>query len=158
LLGEVAVSARGQAFTPGAEHEDVAFLTIEYANGTLCHCHASWLNPRKVRQLTVVGDAQMAVWDDMQPLEPLRFYDKGLSQKRYTTFGEFQMVLRDGDIAIPKVEMFEPLVRQDAHFLACIRGDAELRQSDGRSGLGVVRVLEAAVSSLNQDGRRIVLE
>jgi len=94
----------------------------------------------------------------MQPLEPLRFYDKGLGQKRYTTFGEFQLVLRDGDIAIPKVEMFEPLVRQDEHFLACIRGDAELRHSDGRSGLSVVRVLEAALRSLTEDGRRIVLE
>ena len=160
LLGAepVAVSARGQAFTPNAEHEDVAFLTLEYANGTLCHSHASWLNPRKVRQLTVVGDKQMAVWDDMQPLEPLRFYDKGVSQKRYATFGEFQLVLRDGDIAIPKVEMFEPLVRQDQHFLACVRGDAELRHSDGRGGLSVVRVLEAAVRSFHEDGRRIVLD
>ncbi|MDD3180234.1 MAG: hypothetical protein PHQ04_07755 [Opitutaceae bacterium] len=77
-------------------------------------------NPRKVRQLTIIGDHKMAVWDDMNNLEPIRYYDKGVTADHYSSFGEFQMILRDGQITIPRVKMFEPLLLQDTEFIHCV--------------------------------------
>ena len=151
------VSAQGGCYLH-PDREDMAFLTLEYPNNTLCHSHVSWLNPRKVRQLTVVGEQKMAVWDDMSPLEPIRVYDKGLEEPPYyDNFGQFQMILRDADITIPKVNMFEPLHRQDEHFVTCIR-ERRRPLPDGRSGLTVVRALEKAVASLRQQGRSLPIE
>jgi acetyltransferase-like isoleucine patch superfamily enzyme len=96
--------------------EDVGFLTLTYPGNVVCHVHVSWLNPRKVRQLTIVGDHKMAVWDDMNNLEPIRYYDKGVTADHYSSFGEFHMILRDGQITIPKVKLAEPLTRQDHEF------------------------------------------
>ncbi|MFI5337892.1 MAG: Gfo/Idh/MocA family protein, partial [Opitutales bacterium] len=139
LLGRLPteVSATGSSvLQPGIE--DVAFLTLTYPGGIVCHAHTSWLNPRKVRQLTVVGDHKMAVWDDMNNLEPIRYYDKGVIADHYHSFGEFQMILRDGQITIPKVRMTEPLQQQDAGFLDCIR-TRRPPASDARFGFAVVR-------------------
>jgi predicted dehydrogenase len=147
------VSAHGGRYLQ-REVEDMAYVTLRYADGVVCHAHVSWLNPRKVRQLTVVGDQKMAVWDDLQPLEPVRLYDKGFQEKRYNTFGEFQMMLRDGDITIPKVKMFEPLMRQAQHFVECVR-EGRRPLADGGNALGVVRVLEACLESLAQGGRMV---
>jgi predicted dehydrogenase len=150
------VSALGQQFIQG-DREDVAFLTLRYPGQTVCHAHVSWLNPRKVRQLTVVGDEKMAVWDDMRPLEPIRIYDKGLEQDRYyESFGQFQMTLREADITIPKVDMFEPLAQQAQEFARCVREGSQ-PISNGLYGVGVVRVLEAAMESLWGHGRQVVL-
>lgn len=135
------------------DREDVAFLTLYYPNQVVASIHVSWLDPRKVRQMTIVGNTKMALWDDINTSEPVRIYDKGVAAERpYTTFGEFHMVLRDGNIVIPKVRMFEPLMRQADHFASCI---LERRRSicDGRDGLAVVRVLEAALESLKNCGR-----
>lgn len=132
--------------------EDVGFLTLYYPNNIVCHAHTSWLNPRKVRQLTVVGDHKMAVWDDMNNLEPIRYYDKGVTADHYSSFGEFHMILRDGQINIPKVKMSEPLQKQDTEFVASIR----LRRapiSDARLGLAVVLAMEAAMDSIKNRGR-----
>lgn len=155
LLGTppVEVSATGGFFLQ-ERIEDLAFLTLRYSKGIVCHVHTSWLNPRKVRQLTIVGDHKMAVWDDMNNLEPIRYYDKGVTADHYSTFGEFQMILRDGAITIPKVKLYEPLLRQDQDFIDCVRA----RRTPAAScefGLDVVRVLEAAHASLNADGRAV---
>jgi predicted dehydrogenase len=150
------VSACGGRFVQD-ENEDMAFITLEYPDRTLCHAHVSWLNPRKVRQLTVVGDKKMALWDDMQPMEPIRIYDKGVAESPYyDSFGQFQLMLRDADITIPKIRMFEPLARQAQHFVECVR-TGRRPISDGRNGLAVVRALEAARESLRQQGRTIPL-
>lgn len=134
--------------------EDVAFLTLHYPENIVCHAHVSWLNPRKVRQLTIVGDARMAGWDDMNNLEPIRYYDKGVTAGHYASFGEFHMILRDGQITIPKVHMFEPLMRQDSEFAACIR-TRHAPVSDAKTALSVVLALEAAMESLNNHGRSV---
>ena len=76
------VSATGSRLL-GTEREDVAFVTLEYGDSTLAHVHVSWLNPQKVRTLTLVGSRRMVVWDDMQPLEPVRVYDKGVMEEQY---------------------------------------------------------------------------
>jgi predicted dehydrogenase len=155
LLGSqpVEVSANAAYYLQEGSVEDVGFVTLVYPNNIVCNLHVSWLDPRKVRQLTAVGDKKMAVWDDMNTSEPVRIYDKGISSERkYSSFGEFHLVLRDGNIMIPKVRMFEPLVQQDAHFLASVR-ERVPPQCDGRSGLALVRVLEAALASIKDRGR-----
>jgi predicted dehydrogenase len=147
------VSANAAYYLQDGTVEDVGFITLVYPNNVICNLHVSWLDPRKVRQLTAVGDKKMAVWDDMNTSEPVRIYDKGVSSERkYTTFGEFHLILRDGNILIPKVRMFEPLVLQDTDFLSAVRKRVA-PQSDGRYGLAVVRVLEAALESIQARGR-----
>ncbi len=134
--------------------EDVGFLTLYYPGNIVCHAHTSWLNPRKVRALTIVGDHKMAVWDDMNNLEPIRYYDKGVTADHYSSFGEFHMILRDGQITIPKVKLAEPLTRQDNEFIACIRARRQ-PAANAEFGHAIVRVLEAAHESLRQHGRAV---
>lgn len=149
------VSATGGFFLQSTV-EDIGFLTLRYPREIVCHVHTSWLNPRKVRNLTIVGDHKMAVWDDMNNLEPIRYYDKGVTADHYSSFGEFQMILRDGAITIPKVRMFEPLLQQDQAFIEAVRS-RRAPAADGEFGLAVVRVLEAAGASLRNDGRFVAV-
>jgi predicted dehydrogenase len=153
LLGTqpVEVSATGNSVLQTGI-EDTGFLTLYYPGNIACHAHASWLNPRKVRQLTIVGDHKMAVWDDMNNLEPIRYYDKGVTADHYSSFGEFHMILRDGQITIPKVKMSEPLQKQDTEFIDCVRARRQ-PAADARCGLAVVQVMEAAMESLRNHGR-----
>jgi len=145
------VSAVGGAFLRKGI-EDIGFLTLTYPKGVICHVHTSWLNPRKVRQLTVVGDTKMAVWDDMNILEPVRYYDRGVMADNYSTFGEFHMILRDGAITTPKLKLFEPLLRQDQEFADCLRSRRQ-PAANGEFGAKIVRILEAARDSLGHGGR-----
>jgi predicted dehydrogenase len=145
------VSAAGGSFLQSGI-EDVAFLTLVYPRGVVCHVHTSWLNPRKVRQLTVVGDGKMAVWDDMNNIEPVRYFDKGVMPDAYSSFGEFHMILRDGAITTPKLKLYEPLAKQDQEFVDCLRSRSSPAAS-GQFGAEIVRVLEAARESLGQGGR-----
>ena len=105
-----------------------------------------------MRQLTVVGDHKMAVWDDMNNLEPIRYYDKGVTADHYASFGEFHMILRDGQITIPKVKLSEPLMKQDSGFIDCVR-TRRAPASDAHMGLSVVLTMEAALESLKDRGR-----
>jgi predicted dehydrogenase len=145
------VSAIGGAFLRKG-FEDIGFLTLAYPGSVICHVHTSWLNPRKVRQLTVVGASKMAVWDDMNILEPVRYYDKGVIPDNYSSFGEFHMILRDGAITTPKLKLFEPLLRQDQEFVDCLRS-RRTPAASGEFGADIVRVLEAARDSLARGGR-----
>jgi len=134
--------------------EDVVFLTLRFANGTLAHCHVSWLDPHKIRKFTVVGSKKMAVFDDMESSEKIRIYDKGVDARSdFASFGEF-LSLRFGDIYIPRVEMREPLQIECQHFLDCIEGGRR-PLSDGQSGLAVLEVIDAAKRSLKERGRPI---
>lgn len=153
LLGSrpEAVAAAGGAFLQKGV-EDIGFLTLTYPRGVICHVHTSWLNPRKVRQLTIVGDGKMAVWDDMNNIEPVRYFDKGIMPDSYASFGEFHMILRDGAITTPKLKLFEPLARQDQEFIDCLHSRRSPAAS-GAFGADIVRVLEAARESLAQEGR-----
>ncbi|OGR82632.1 MAG: hypothetical protein A2901_07600 [Elusimicrobia bacterium RIFCSPLOWO2_01_FULL_54_10] len=158
ILGKepVKVSAEGSAFLTNSR-EDVAFLHLEFKDGTMAHVHVSWLEPRKVRQLTVIGDKKMIVFDDVNMSEPVRIFDKGVTRtKEYRTFGEFQMILRDGDIVIPKIRLSEPLKDQCSAFLSAVQS-GKTPVSDGRFGLKVVRVLEAARKSLQTGGKAVRL-
>ena len=157
LIGQepIAVSANGQAYLrPGVE--DIAFLTMRFADNTLAHIHVSWLDPHKTRRLTVVGDKQMAVFDDLEATEKLRIFDKGADRNLdYDSYAEY-ISLRTGDIRIPHIKMGEPLRIECQHFIDCVRNRNEPK-SDGNDGLRVVRVLEAADRSLRSGGALVDL-
>ena len=104
----------------------------------------------------IVGDHKMAVWDDMNNLEPIRYYDKGVTADHYSSFGEFHMILRDGAITIPKVKLSEPLLAQDQEFIACLR-QGRRPAASGEFATEVVRAVEAALESVRQQGRAVKL-
>ncbi len=143
----IEVTARGQAYLR-SDLEDVVFLTLRYPNGVIAGIQVSWLDPIKDRTVTVVGDRKMVVFDDVNPTEKLRVYDKGSSyQPSGGEFAEFLASVRDGDIVIPRVPNAEPLKEQLAHFLHCIR-TGEKPISDAADGLAIVRTLEQAQADL----------
>jgi predicted dehydrogenase len=124
------------------EIEDVIFLNLTYPDGRIAHVHVSWLDPHKVRRLTIVGSRKMAVFDDMQTTEKVRIYDKGVSRLEYENFGELLSV-RTGDILIPSIPNSEPLKLQAQHFIESVRNQSP-PLVDGRHGLDIVRILEQA--------------
>jgi predicted dehydrogenase len=147
------VTARGQAFLNGTV-EDVVFVTLEFADGTLGHIHASWLDPSKTRQLTVVGSRRMVVYDDVASEGKVKIYDKGVYRKEEAGYGEFQYKVHSGDITIPRLDMTEPLRLECQHFVDCVRsGAAPL--TGGLNGLHVVQVLQAAQTSLESGGVQV---
>jgi len=153
LLGAMPgeVSARGAKYLSG-KVEDVVFANLAYPNGVIAHIHASWLDPSKVRKMTIVGSNQMIVYDDIDPEGKVRLYDKGAMQVTGNhVYGEFQYKLRSGDIYIPRIEMSEPLRNEIAHFVECVV-EGRRPRTDGRNGLRVVRVLEAAERSIARHG------
>ena len=158
LVGAVPerVSARGQAFLTN-NIEDVVFLTLEFPNGVFGHIHASWLDPSKTRQLTVVGSRRMAIFDDVASEGKLKIYDKGAYRKEEAGYGEFQVKVHSGDIHIPRLDMTEPLQLECQHFVDCILQE-RTPLTDGENGLRVVRVLQAAQTSLQQGGMPVVVE
>jgi len=147
----VSVSCQGKAnYRKGVE--DVACLTLHFGNDTIAFIQSSWLDPKKVRQTTIVGSRKMLLYDDTEPQEKIRIYDKGVdAPPYYDTFGEFAFSYRYGDIWSPRIEDYEPLRKECAHFLACISEDRRPR-SCGYSGLLIVSVLEAASESLRRGG------
>lgn len=152
LMGSdpVEVAATGQAFLrPGVE--DVVFATVRFKNDTIGHVHVSWLDPNKRRRLTVVGSKKMAVFDDMEPTEKLRIYDKGVQSQDAVGFDQF-LTLREGDIHIPSIRMIEPLGAEQQHFVECIR-DRKTPETDGREAMRVSRCLVAASESLKSGGK-----
>ena len=117
----------------------------------LATVHVSWLDPRKVREITIVGDRRMATWDDLASLGPVMIFDKGVTRHDYADFGEFQLLAREGDLSIPRVAREEPLKAQARSFLECLDRGACTR-SDGRVGAEVVRVLWAINRSIAARG------
>ncbi|MCE9581897.1 MAG: Gfo/Idh/MocA family oxidoreductase [Planctomycetes bacterium] len=147
----VTVSAVGACFLrPG--RQDVAFATLTYPSGVIGNIQVSWIDSNKVREVVVIGDRQRVVFDDLNPLEPVRIYDKGAEiQGDVNSFGEFKLQLRDGDIRSPKVEMREPLRSQIEHFIDCIV-NKKTPLTGGGEGADVVAVLEAIDRSMAAGG------
>ena len=150
----VELTATGQSFlNPGVE--DVVFATIKFGNGNLGHIHVSWLDPHKHRKMTVVGDQKMAVFDDMQPSEKLRIYDKGVTRKKAVSYAQFYTV-RQGDISIPSIKMSEPLLSEEQHFIDCIQQEKS-PITNGEEAMQVLKCLVAASHSLKEGGKPIKL-
>ena len=149
------VAAQGRSYLQ-PKVEDVVFLTMEFASGVLAHVQLSWLDPHKERKLTVVGAKQMVVFDDMEPREKLRIYDKGVDRPPdYASYGE-SLAIREGDIFIPKIPNVEPLAAELAHFVRVARG-VEPPRAAPEDGVRVVRVLDAATRSLAAGGTPVTL-
>src|SRR2546425_12655603 len=158
LLGKepTDVAARGQSYLRRGI-EDVVFITLNFADEVLAHIHVSWLDPHKIRKITIVGSKKMVVFDDMESTEKLRIYDKSADHNAdYNTFAEY-VTLRFGDITIPHLRIDEPVRLGCQHFLACVR-DRRRPGSDGRDGLRVVKGLAAAQRSLEKDGTPVPVE
>jgi predicted dehydrogenase len=136
---------------------DVAYIEILFANGTMGHIHVSWLHPRKIREITVVGSRKMAVYNDVSETEKIHIYDKGLTIKKEgngnINFSAWPPNYRYGDVIIPYISNAEPLRLECSHFIKCIT-NGEKPRSDGWAGLKVTSILEAADKSLLNGGQR----
>lgn len=156
----VAVSARGTHHIDASVY-DIAYLEILFANGTMGHVHVSWLHPRKIREITIVGSQKMAVYDDVSETEKIHIYDKGLAISSdgngNNGFTSWPPNYRYGDVIIPFIANAEPLKQECSHFLECIAQDKRPR-SHGGAGLKVTSILEAADRSLANGGQREKLD
>jgi predicted dehydrogenase len=131
---------------------DVAYLNLRFSGKVSAHIHVSWLDPCKVRRITVVGSKKMAVFNDVENEQKIKIYDKGVDVPEYPNgFGEFHCNYRTGDIIIPNIRFAEPLRQECQHFIDCITTHTQPRTS-GEDGLIVVKILEAAQRS-TQNGQ-----
>jgi predicted dehydrogenase len=156
IVGERPVEAwaRGECYVrPGVE--DVVFAYLKFPSGVVAHLHLSWLDPHKMRRLTVVGSEKMVVFDDMETDRKVTVYDKGVTPPRTDTYGEY-VAVRFGDITIPRIASDEPLRLECQEFCDAI---AERRPPlvDGHQGLLVVEILEAMQRSLERGGETVAL-
>ncbi len=157
ILGKdpLSVSAQGAKYLPH-NLEDVAFISIKYPQDILMHIHVSWLDPKKTRELVVVGSRKMAVFDDLNAENPISVYDKSVMKKRfkqeYDSFEEFQMIIMNGSVDHPKVKKGEPLNIECRHFIECIRSNNP-PLTDGKDGLEVLKVLAGIHQSLADNGK-----
>ena len=163
-LGEepVSISAKGVSHLQNRV-EDAVFLNMDFSNRKTAYIHASWLHPNKIRRMTIVGSQKTVVYDDVSPTEKVCIYDKGVDKKnvsqelgKYNEFGQFLSIRRAGDLFIPKIDFIEPLKLECAHFIECVRENKK-PLTDGKNGLRVVRVLEAAQKSLENNGLTVEL-
>jgi predicted dehydrogenase len=154
LLGQEPkrVSAHGGIYLQKEKHiEDVVFLDLEFTDNLRAHSHLSWLDPHKIRKMTIVGDRAMMVFDDMESRNKLQIFDKGA---QLTNQGGFHV--RFGDVYMPNVELAEPLRKMCTHFLDCVAAGKQPR-SNGYDGLRVLKVLDAAQRSLESGGKPMII-
>lgn len=157
VIGEepVEVSAVGACHV-GVELENIAYLTARYGGNLLGHVHVNWLAPAKVRRTIIGGSRRLLIYDDMEPSEKIRVYDKGVdilpgdpdeTERVYEALVQY----RSGDMYAPKIDQKEALATEVEHFVDCVRS-GQKPESDGRSGLRVVRILDAAQRSMVSNG------
>jgi len=155
-----AVSATGMSHVPG-EPENIAYLTLFFADNLMAHIHVNWLAPVKVRRTLIGGSQKMIIFDDLEPSEKLKIYDKGITLNGNSNGNAekvYQMMIgyRTGDMWSPQLDMTEALRTEGLHFISCIeKGDRPI--TDGEAGLRVVRILEAATESLKKQGQLVEL-
>jgi predicted dehydrogenase len=150
---QVSASARS-VFQEGIP--EVAFLTLTFAEGVTANVQISWLAPRKVREMVIVGSQRMIQYDDTAADEPVRVFDRGMDFKVPTNFGEHQLAYRSGDIVIPRVDALEPLSLELADFAQAMETGSTPR-SHAELGYEIVAVIEAAEASLRQNGAPVTL-
>lgn len=152
-----AVSATGVSHVPGGL-ENIAYLTLFFENNLIAHIHVNWLAPVKVRRTLIGGSQKMIVFDDLEPSEKVKVYDRGITINGNPE-SVYQMLIgyRSGDMWAPKLEMTEALRTEGLHFLHCIE-HGERPITDGNAGLQVVKILEAATESMKNQGRLVELD
>jgi predicted dehydrogenase len=153
----VAVSASGTNHFPGTP-ENLAFITLFYGSGTIAHANVSWLAPVKVRQILIGGSKKMIAYDDVEPSEKIKIYDKGISfTDDPKQIYQMRVGYRTGDMWAPKLDVSEALQVEGAHFVDCIEHD-KAPQTDGQLGLRVVELIEAATSSMRGKGQTVYMQ
>lgn len=141
------VEAFGEAFVQEGI-PDVAFVNLHFPGGAIANIQLAWLAPSKLRRTVIVGSSKMLVYDDTEPYEKIKVYDKGVVKTvEPESFGEFHLSYRTGDIVSPKLPGIEPLAAEMEDFLACVESGGTPRSS-GLNGLQVVKALERAERSL----------
>ncbi len=150
------INCRGAAHvTPGIE--DVTSMSLQFSKDRSAIIHSSWLDPRKIRDMTIVGNKRMIVYDDLAPQEKIKIFDIRVERPpHYDTFAEFQYAYHYGDTYSPYIKQDEPLKTECQHFLECIR-DKVTPLTSGTNGLDVVQILEASSASLKKDGAPVEL-
>lgn len=162
ILGKfpVAVSARGEKFL-AHNLEDVCFATLDYPDHILAHVQVSWLDPKKTREIVIVGSRRMAVFDDLNSETPVIVYDKSVMENKfrqnYDTFEEFQMIINNGKARALRVKQQEPLKVECRHFVECIRRQRPAL-TDGKDGMEVLKVLIGMQHSLEHKGCKVKLK
>jgi predicted dehydrogenase len=124
-------------------NRDVAYLWFQFPSGPIASCEVSWLSPQKMRRTCVVGSERMVVYDDTDPDEKVKIYDRGIILREPENFGEFQLTYRMGDLVVPHLVNTEPLLLEIEHFLECIE-TGETPRTDGKFGADVVAAIEMA--------------
>jgi len=157
----LSVSATGGAWI-NSGIEGAVFATLRCPDALLVNLPASWLNPLKTRDIRVVGDKRMLTFDDVQQSEPLRIYDKHVDDEVaqvpfVDSFSSFRMIVREGDIVVPRVPLSQPLKRECEHFIDCIENSSP-PMSGGPEGIAVVMVLDAISRSMRDKGREAAVE
>jgi predicted dehydrogenase len=148
------VSTRGIACIQ-ATIEDVAYMTLMFPSGILAHARMSWLDPSKTRRITVVGSKKMVVFDDIESHEKLKVYDKRVNATRNAeSYGDFHFAYHYGSVVSPYIDLEEPLRLECQHFIECVMSRRR-PLTDGRHGLAVVQVIEAAQRSLSFGGAAV---
>jgi len=160
LLGRLpdSVNCQGLAYLKTGVH-DVCSLTLHFKGNCMATINVSWLDPNKTREMTIVGDKKMAVFDDNEQLEKIKIFDKSVDTNGHTngTYESFQVSNRYGDTWIPWLQLVEPLKEECHNFLQCVVTN-KIPITDGKNGMDVVKVLEAADASLRNNGSRIVVD
>jgi predicted dehydrogenase len=150
------ISAWGCAHTD-SEHEDVAYVNVDYGEKMLANFHVNWLSPVKVRQMIFAGSKKSLIFNELNTTEPIKIYDRGIDVAKNAEERQRLMIsYRSGDVWSPNINPGEPLQDVVRHFAECIRDDKK-PISDGELGLRVVRQLEAATRSIKAQGGRVVL-
>jgi len=140
----------------GQQLESMAYLTVQFAENILGHCHVNWLAPVKLRSVIVGGSRRMAVYDDNLVTEKVKIYDKGVTLNSIEGLYQALVQYRSGDMYAPAIDRSEALAREVKHFLYCIQ-NGKRPITDGWAGLRVVQILAAAHESLQNEGKRIQL-
>jgi predicted dehydrogenase len=153
----VAVSATGISHVPG-QPENVAYITLFFASAQIAHVHVNWLTPVKVRHTLIGGSEKMILYDDLEPSEKLKVYDKGIDvtpepEDVYKMLVSYRL----GDMWAPQLNNTEALQTEALHFIDCIEHSKQ-PETDGPAGLRMVKLIEAAETSLRDRGRLIELQ
>ena len=159
LMGRLPTSVNCQGKANMTKNiEDVTNMSLNFDNGGFAMIHSSWLDPNKVREMIIVGTKKMIVYDDTEPLEKIKIFDKRVERPpHYDTFAEFHFSYHYGDAHIPHLKQVEPLKIETQHFLDCIL-NGEKSKTSGEEGLRVVQILEAASLSMKNGGTKVEIK
>jgi predicted dehydrogenase len=149
------VMATGQAHLNGLE--DIAYITLYFPHRITAHINVNWLSPVKVRTTLLGGERKMLVWNDLEPAEKIKVYDKGVELGTREGIYNLLVSYRSGDMWAPRVEQTEALQQEARYFLDCV-ASGQRPFNDGHAGLRVVRILEAAQQSLKRGGAPVALD